>query len=46
MYLTARGITDRQGKRALLLYQAGSWVGEISKQISDTGSDAGYTIAK
>ena len=33
-------------KRALLLYQAGSRVREIFKQISDTGTDANYDIAK
>ena len=46
MYLTASGITDPTRKRALLLYQAGSRVCEIFKQIPDTGTSADYDIAK
>ena len=46
MYLTASGITDPTRKRALLLYQAGSRVREIFRQIPDIGTDADYDIAK
>ena len=39
MYLLARGVTDEKKKRALLLYQAGSRVREIFRQIPDHGDD-------
>ncbi len=46
IYITASGITDPTTKRALLLYQAGSRVREIFKQIPDTGTGADYDLAK
>ena len=46
MYITGSGITDPTRKRALLLYQAGSRVREIFKQIPDTGTGADYDLAK
>ncbi|XP_028412526.1 uncharacterized protein LOC114535409 [Dendronephthya gigantea] len=46
MYLTASGITDSTIKCALLLYQAGSRVREILKQIPDTGAGADYELTK
>ena len=41
----ASGITDAKRKRALLLYQSGSRVREIFKQIPNTGTDEDYDIA-
>ena len=46
MFLLASGITDEKRKRALLLYQAGQRVGEIFRQIPETGTDSDYKIAK
>ncbi len=46
MFLTASGITDAKRKRALLLYQAGPGVREIFKQLTDTGNDDDYEVAK
>ena len=46
IYITASGITDPTTKRALLLYQTGSRVREIFKQIPDTGTGADYDLAK
>ncbi len=46
MFLTASGITDAKRKRALLLYQAGPRVREIFKQLTDTGNDDDYEVAK
>ena len=39
MFITARGIQDKKQKRALLLYQAGSRVREIFRQLADTGTN-------
>ena len=38
-YLVANDITDKKRQRALLLYQAGSRVREIFRQLPDTGED-------
>ncbi len=46
MVLTASGIKDKKQKRALLLYQAGSRVREIFRQLADTGPDDDYDTAK
>ena len=46
MFITASRITDNKQKRALLLYQAGSRVREIFKQLPDTGDDDNYKLAK
>ena len=46
MFLTASGIKDDTQKRALLLYQAGSRVREIFRQLADTGDAHDYKIAK
>jgi len=46
MFLVASGITDSKHKRALLLYQAGSRVREIFKQLPDTGADGDFDTAK
>ncbi len=46
MFLTASGIKDKKQKRALLLYQAGSRVREIFRQLADTGPDDDYDTAK
>ena len=45
MYITANGITDEKQKRALLLYQAGSRVREIFRQLPDRGEDDDYDTA-
>ena len=45
MYITANGITDKKKKRALLLYQAGSRVREIFRQLPDRGEDDDYDTA-
>ncbi|CAB4042629.1 Hypothetical predicted protein [Paramuricea clavata] len=45
MYITANGITDKAKKRALLLYQAGTRVREIFRQVPDNGDDEGYDKA-
>ena len=45
MFLDASGITDSKRKRALLLYQAGSRVREIFKQLPDTGADEDFDTA-
>ena len=45
MYITANGITDKKQKRALLLYQAGSRVREIFRQLPDRGEDDDYDTA-
>lgn len=46
MFLTASGIKDDTQKRALLLYQAGSRVREIFRQLTDTGNADDYKMAK
>ena len=38
-YLVATGITDKKRQRALFLYQVGSRVREIFRQLPDTGED-------
>ena len=43
--VTANDITDDKRKRALLLYQAGSRVREIFRQLQDTGEDKDYKKA-
>ncbi len=43
MFLLASGIQDTKRQRALLLYQAGSRVREIFRQLNDTGEDATIT---
>ena len=45
MCITANGITDKKKKRALLLYQAGSRVSEIFRQLPDRGEDDDYDRA-
>ena len=45
MFLVANGITDTTRKRALLLYQAGPHVREISRQIPNNGDATAYTTA-
>jgi hypothetical protein len=46
IFLLASGVTDTKRQRALLLCQAGARVREIFKQLSDTGEDKDYDIAK
>ena len=46
MFLLASGVTDKKQKRALLLYQAGSRVREIFRQLQQTGNDDDYDTAK
>ena len=48
MFVIANDITNDKRKRVLLLYQAGSRVREISRQLPDTGEDMDYhrTIGK
>ena len=46
MFILATRITDPKRKRVLLLYQAGSRVREIFKQLVDTGDDDDYNAAK
>ena len=46
MFLLARGIQDTKRQRALLLYEAGSRVREIFRQLNDTGEDDDYERAK
>lgn len=46
MFILASGITDQKRKRALLLYQAGQRVRETVFQLSETGTDSDYKIAK
>ena len=46
MYTVALGVTNNTRKRAMLLYQAGSQVREISAQLSDTGNADAYDTAK
>ena len=46
MFLLASGIQDNKQKRALLLYQAGSRVREIFRQLPETGTDDDYETAK
>ena len=46
MFLTASGITDKKQMRALLLYQAGTRVREIFRQLNETGTDDDYDTAK
>ena len=46
MFLIASGIADETRQRALLLYQAGSRVCEMFKQIPDTVNAGDYSIAK
>ena len=46
IFITARGIQDKKQKRALLFYQAGSRVREISRQLADTGTNEDYDILK
>ena len=46
MFTVAAGITDKTRKRALLLYQAGSRVREISGQLEATGIADDYDTAK
>ena len=38
-YMVAAGITDKKRQRALLLYQVGSRVREIFRQLPDTGEN-------
>ena len=45
MYITANGIPDKKQKRAFLLYQAGSRVREIFRQLPDRGEDDDYDTA-
>ena len=45
MFLLASGIQDTKRQRALLLYQAGSRVREIFRQLNDTGEDDDYERA-
>ena len=44
--MVASGIREARRKRALLLYQAGSRVREISGQLIETGQDDDYELAK
>ena len=44
-FVIANDITDDKRKRALLLYQAGSRVREIFRQLQDTGEDKDYKKA-
>ena len=44
-FVIANDITDDKRKRALLLYQAGSRVREIFRQLHDTGEDKDYKKA-
>ncbi len=46
MFLLASGIQDTKRQRALLLYEAGSRVREIFRQLNDTGEDDDYERAK
>ncbi len=46
MFLLASGIQDTKRQQALLLYQAGSRVREILRQLKDTGEDDDYERAK
>ncbi len=46
MFLLTSGIQDTKRQRALLLYQAGSRVREIFRQLNDTGEDDDYERAK
>ncbi len=46
MFLLASGIQETKRQRALLLYQAGSRVREIFRQLNDTGEDDDYERAK
>ena len=46
MFLAASGITSNARKRALLLYQAGSWVRDIFAQLLDTGEANDFETAK
>ena len=46
MFVIAGGIQDKKQKRALLLYQAGSRVREIFRQLTETGTDKDYDVAK
>ena len=45
MYLVATGITDKKKKRAFLLYQAGSKVRNIFRQIPENGNDYDFDKA-
>ena len=45
MYLVASGVTDKKKKRALILYQAGTRVLEIFRQIPDHGDDDDFDTA-
>ena len=45
-FLVASGISDTKQQRALLLYQAGSRIREIFKQIPDTGDADDFDTAK
>ena len=44
-YLIATGITDKKRQRSLLLYQVGSRVREIFRQLPDTGEDSDLDTA-
>ena len=46
MFITAGRITDQKRKGALLLYQPGPRIREIFKQLSVTGNDDDYDLAK
>ena len=46
MFLVASGIREAQRNLALLLYQAGSRVREIFDQLTETGQDDDYKLAK
>ena len=46
MFLLASAIQDTKRQRELLLYQAGSRVREIFRQLNDTGKDDDYERAK
>ena len=45
MYLVASGVTDKNKKRPLLLYQAGLRVCEIFCQLPDNGNDDDFDTA-
>ena len=44
MFLLASGVQDNKQERVLLLYQAGSRVHEIFRQITETGTGDGISL--
>ena len=46
MFIIANGIKDKEQQRALLLSQAGSRLREKFWQLSDTGDNSEYELAK